>query len=168
MYTTSTLSSNRHVTLCDAPGFWLASLPLMIESAESNRLTLVKARSTWVITSKTSPTNPIEPLDQVNTPLWSTLGQRHGQTPLKTLTLVNVFRNFCRVLQNPPKHIKIYLYESCPACWGTQLSCGLAFQILSGKRWKTCSKVSTSCSWQLSGIQSWQALPAKSIEKNTI
>jgi hypothetical protein len=54
----------------------------MTESAESNLLTLVKPRSTWVITSKTSPTNPIEPLDQVNTPLWSTLGQRHGQPRL--------------------------------------------------------------------------------------
>jgi hypothetical protein len=34
----------------------------MTESAESNRPTLVKPRSTWDITSKTSPTNPIEPL----------------------------------------------------------------------------------------------------------
>jgi hypothetical protein len=40
----------------------------MTESAESNLLTLVKPKSTWVITSKTSPTNPIEPLDQVSTP----------------------------------------------------------------------------------------------------
>jgi hypothetical protein len=55
----------------------------MTESAESNRPTLVKPRSTWVITSKTSPVNPIEPLDQVYTHPWSTLGQRHDQTPLK-------------------------------------------------------------------------------------
>jgi hypothetical protein len=55
----------------------------MTESAESNRPTLVKPRSTWVITSKTSPMNPIEPLDQVYTHPWSTLGQRHGQTPLE-------------------------------------------------------------------------------------
>jgi hypothetical protein len=34
----------------------------MTESAESNRPTLVKPRSTWVITSKTSPMSPIEPL----------------------------------------------------------------------------------------------------------
>jgi hypothetical protein len=34
----------------------------MTESAELNRPTLVKPRSTWVITSKTSPMNPIEPL----------------------------------------------------------------------------------------------------------
>jgi hypothetical protein len=34
----------------------------MAESAESNRPTRVKPRSTWVITSKTSPMNPIEPL----------------------------------------------------------------------------------------------------------
>jgi hypothetical protein len=54
----------------------------MTESAESNRPTVVKPRSTWVITSKTSPMNPIEPLDQVYTHPWSTLGQRHGQTPL--------------------------------------------------------------------------------------
>jgi hypothetical protein len=54
----------------------------MTESAGSNRLTLVKPRSTWVITSKTSPMNPIEPLDQAYTYPWSTLGQRHGHTPL--------------------------------------------------------------------------------------
>jgi hypothetical protein len=40
----------------------------MTESAESNRLTLVKPRSTWVITSKTEPTTPNDPLDQVKTP----------------------------------------------------------------------------------------------------
>jgi hypothetical protein len=68
---------------CDAPDFSLASLTLTTESAESNRLTLVKPRSTWVITSKTETTTPIDTLDHVNTHLWSTLGQRHGQTPLK-------------------------------------------------------------------------------------
>jgi hypothetical protein len=55
----------------------------MTKSVESNQLTLVKPRSTWVITSKAELEKPIEPLDQVNTPLWSTLGQRHGQNPLK-------------------------------------------------------------------------------------
>jgi hypothetical protein len=55
----------------------------MAKSTESNRPTVVKPKSTWVITSKTSPMNPIEPLDQVYTHPWSTLGQRHGQTPLK-------------------------------------------------------------------------------------
>jgi hypothetical protein len=54
----------------------------MTGSAESNRPTLVKPRSTWVITSKTSPMNPIRPLDQVYAHPWSTLGQRHGQTRL--------------------------------------------------------------------------------------
>jgi hypothetical protein len=34
----------------------------MAESAESNRLTLVKPRSTWVITSKTEPTTLSDPL----------------------------------------------------------------------------------------------------------
>jgi hypothetical protein len=52
----------------------------MTGSAESNRPTLVNPRSTWVITSKTSPMNSSEPLDQVCTRPWSTLGQRHGRT----------------------------------------------------------------------------------------
>jgi hypothetical protein len=52
-----------NLVLSDSPGFYLASLVLMAESAESNRLTHVKPRSTWVITSKTSPMNPSEPLD---------------------------------------------------------------------------------------------------------
>jgi hypothetical protein len=43
------------------------SLTLITESAESNRLTLVKPRSTWVITSKTKPTTPNDPLDHVKT-----------------------------------------------------------------------------------------------------
>jgi hypothetical protein len=73
----------------------------------------------------------------------------------------------CRVLQNSPKHFKIYLYESCPSCWGTQLSCRLAFQILGGNWWKTRSTDSTSCSQGQAGIQSWHDVPAKSIEKNT-
>jgi hypothetical protein len=34
----------------------------MTGSAESNLPTMVKPKSTWVITSKTSPMNPIEPL----------------------------------------------------------------------------------------------------------
>jgi hypothetical protein len=34
----------------------------MAESAESNRPTAVKPRSTWAITSKTSPMNPMNPL----------------------------------------------------------------------------------------------------------
>jgi hypothetical protein len=59
----------------------------MTESAQRNRLTLVKPRSTWVITSKTPPANPIEPLNQVNTHLWSTLGQRHGRV-VRSTTLV--------------------------------------------------------------------------------
>jgi hypothetical protein len=140
----------------------------MAESAESNRLTLVKPRSTWDITSKTSPTTPSDPLDQVDTPWWSTLGQRPSQNPLKTLTSVNVFRNFCRVLQISPKHFKIYQCESCPVCWGTQLSCRLAFQILSRNWWKTWSAVSISCSPEYGDIQSLAAFYAKSVERNTL
>jgi hypothetical protein len=58
---------------------------LMTQSAESNLLTLVKPRSTLAITSKISSTIPSDPLDQVNTNLWSNLGKRHGQTLLKPL-----------------------------------------------------------------------------------
>jgi hypothetical protein len=54
----------------------------MTGSAESNLPTMVKPRSTWVITSKTSPMNPNEPLDQAYTHPWPTRGQRHGQTRL--------------------------------------------------------------------------------------
>jgi hypothetical protein len=43
------------------------------------------------------------------------------------------FWNFCRVLQISPKHFKFYQYKSFPVFRGTQLSCWMAFQILSGK-----------------------------------
>jgi hypothetical protein len=49
---------------------------------------------------------------------------------------LNVFRNFCHVLQNSPKHFKISQYENCPNFRGTQLSCWMAFLILSGKKVK--------------------------------
>jgi hypothetical protein len=58
---------------CDAPGFQPELLTLM---SRSTMLTLVKRRSTWAITSKTSPTNPNDRFGQP----WSAL----GQTPLKT------------------------------------------------------------------------------------
>jgi hypothetical protein len=61
----------------------LRKLTLMTKSAESNPLTFVKPRSTWVLTTKTSPTNPNDHLDRVHTHLWSTLGQSHGQTTSK-------------------------------------------------------------------------------------
>jgi hypothetical protein len=41
----------------------------MTGPAESNLPTMVKPRSTGVITPKTSPLNPIEPLDQAYTPM---------------------------------------------------------------------------------------------------
>jgi hypothetical protein len=59
------------ISSCDAPGFSAGYLTLMIRSTE---LTLVKRRSTWAITSKTSPTTP-------NHTPWST----HGQGWVKTL-----------------------------------------------------------------------------------
>jgi hypothetical protein len=46
----------------------------------STLLTVVKSRSTWVLTLKTSPTNPNDPIDQVHTHVWSNFGQIHGQT----------------------------------------------------------------------------------------
>jgi hypothetical protein len=36
-------------------------------NSQSTLLTVVKSRSTWVLTSKTSPTNPNDPIDQANT-----------------------------------------------------------------------------------------------------
>jgi hypothetical protein len=44
----------------------------------------------------------------------------------------------------------------------------MAFSILSGKGWKAWSTDSTSCSLTQVGIQSWQAVSEKSVEKNTI
>jgi hypothetical protein len=66
-----TVWSGKVVAICDAPGFQLGSLTLMIRSIV---LTLVKRRSTWAITSKTSPTIP-------NDTPWST----HGQGLVNTL-----------------------------------------------------------------------------------
>jgi hypothetical protein len=39
-------------------------------NSRSNLLTVVKSRSTWVLTSKTSSNNPYNPVDQVNTYVW--------------------------------------------------------------------------------------------------
>jgi hypothetical protein len=44
----------------------------------------------------------------------------------------------------------------------------MAFQILSGKGWKTWSTASNSYSSKQSGIQSLAAICAKTVEKNTI
>jgi hypothetical protein len=40
----------------------------MAESDESNRPTAVKPGSTWVVTSKTEPTTPIDPLNKSTHP----------------------------------------------------------------------------------------------------
>jgi hypothetical protein len=101
---------------CDAPSFQSGSLTLMIRTTE---LTLVKRRSTWAITSKTSPMTP-------NDPFWSTLvnpWSNPTQNPLNTPLPSSVSRNFCRVLQISPKHFKISQCKSCVFCRGTQLSC---------------------------------------------
>jgi hypothetical protein len=88
--------------------------------------------------------------------------------PTSPLVFIAICRNFCRVFQNSPKHFKIYLHKSCSSCWGTQLSCRLAFQIWRGEAWKTCSKVSIYCSRTQADIQSWQLFLANSVEKNPI
>jgi hypothetical protein len=88
---------------------------LMTESTESNLLTLVKPWSTWIITSKTLLTISNDPLDQVNTHLWSKV----RSNPTETLTSLKVIRNLCRVLQISPKHFKISQYKSCPVFRGT-------------------------------------------------
>jgi hypothetical protein len=137
----------------------------MTESAESNRLTLVKPRSTWVITSKTEPTTPIDPPWPSQHTLVVNPWSKARSNPTKTLMSMNVLRNFCRVLQISSKHFKISQYESCSVCRGTQLSCRLAFQILSGKERKTWSTVSICYSPECGGIQSLTAICAKSIEK---
>jgi hypothetical protein len=108
---------------------------LMTESTESKPVELVKHWSTWVITSKTSPTVTNDPLDQVNTHSWSTHGQNPGHTPLP----LSILQNFCRVLQISPKHFKISQYKSCPVFRGTQLCFWVAFQIWSVKGRKTWS-----------------------------
>jgi hypothetical protein len=139
----------------------------MAESAESNRPTLVKPRSTWGITSKTSPMNPIEPLDQVYTHPWSTLGQRRGPTRLnlshrrmspETFAAFSKFHlntsksTFMKVVHLVEGHT---FYVDCISNFGW-------------KRGKTWSTVSISCFPKQGDIQSWQDVPAKSVEKNIV
>jgi hypothetical protein len=139
----------------------------MVESAESNRLTLVKPRSTWVITSKTEPTTLSDPLTK-STHFDGQPMVKDTVKPRLNHDVGECLSNSCRVLQISPKHFKIHQYENCPVCQGTQLSCRLAFQILGGKGGKTWSTVSISCSPKQSDIRSLAAICAKSVEKNTI
>jgi hypothetical protein len=107
------LNRQRH---CDAPGFQSGLLTLMNWSTV---LTWVKRRSTWAITSKTSPTTP-------NDPFWSTLvnpWSNPTQNPLNTPLPSSVSRYFCRVLQISPKYFKVSQCKSCVFCRGTQLLC---------------------------------------------
>jgi hypothetical protein len=55
---------------------------------------LVKPWSTWVITSKTSPTITSDPLNQVHTPLWSNPSQPLVKTSVKPLCLRTSSRTF--------------------------------------------------------------------------
>jgi hypothetical protein len=50
----------------------------------STQPTVVKSQSTWVPTSKNSPTNSNDTIDQVDTHVWSTHGQslvKHHSNP---------------------------------------------------------------------------------------
>jgi hypothetical protein len=56
---------------------------LINPNRRSTRLTVVKSRSTWVLTPKNSPTNSKDTFDLVDTHVGPTHGQRLCQTPLK-------------------------------------------------------------------------------------
>jgi hypothetical protein len=105
-----------HLPFCDTPGFQPGSLTLM---NRPTKLTLVKRRSTWAITSKTSPMTPNDPFWSTLVNPWSNPTQNPLNTPLPSL----VSHNFCRILQISPKHFKISQCKSCVFCRGTQLSC---------------------------------------------
>jgi hypothetical protein len=123
------MSRERKLQKCDAPGFQPGLLTLMIWSTV---LTLVKRRSTWAITSKTSPMTP-------NDTLWSTIvtpWSKPYPKPLNPFWPSSVSRNFCSVLQISPKHFKISQCESCVFCRGTQISCWVALLVWSGNGWK--------------------------------
>jgi hypothetical protein len=132
---------------CDAPGLQPGLLTLM---SRSTVLTLVKWRSTWAITSKTSPTSS-------NDPLWSISGQGLVKTlvkPLKHPLTFYVSRNFCTVLQISPKHFKISQCKSYVFCRGTQLSCWVAFLVWSVNWWKMQVNASRHYSLELRFLQS--------------
>jgi hypothetical protein len=71
----------------------------MAESAKSNRLTLVKPRSTWTITSKTEPTIPNDPLGQVKT----TCGQTWVKDTVKPRLNPDVGECLLELLPRSPK-----------------------------------------------------------------
>jgi hypothetical protein len=61
--------------------------------------------------------------------------------PTQTLVTLDVFWNFCRVLQISPKHLKIYRYKSCAELPGTHFIFRMALLVLSGKGFKLPRKV---------------------------
>jgi hypothetical protein len=149
-----------HDTNCDAPGFRPGWLALM---SRSSVLTLVKRRSTWAITSKTSPTNP-------NDSFWSTivhLGQNPTQKPLTPCWPINVSRNFCRVLQIVPRHFKFSQYKSCVFCWGTHFSCWVAL-LVGSAWWKVQVNACRHYSREPRDSASWHPICTKTTEKKAI
>jgi hypothetical protein len=143
------------------PGFQSGLLTL---TNRSTALTLVKRRSTWAITSKTSSTIP-------NDTPWSTSDQGLVKTlvkPLEHPISLSVSRNFCRVLQISPKHFKISQCKSCVFCRGTQLSCWVEFEIWSLNRWKTQVNSQGYYSSAPRKLPTWHAICAQLVDKKAI
>jgi hypothetical protein len=98
-------SGRRH---CDVPGFRPGLLTLMIRSTE---LTLVERRSTWVITSKTSPITPNDPFGQQGQPLVKTLVKNHLNTLCPSMS-PGTFAAFSKFHLNTSKYpnVKVVYY----------------------------------------------------------
>jgi hypothetical protein len=143
---------------CDAPGFQPELLTLM---SRSTVLTLVKRRSTWAITSKTSQIIP-------NDAPWSTHGHGLVKTlvkPLEPFWPTSVSRYFCLVLQISPKHFKLSQYKSCVFCRGTQLSCWVALLVWSANWWKMQVNACRHYSLEPSFLPCSTACSAKFVEQ---
>jgi hypothetical protein len=137
----------------------------MTESAESYRPTMVKLRSTWVITSKTLPVNPIEPLDQVSSHPWSTLGQRHGQTPLKSSCRrmsSGTFFSFSKFHLNTSNSTKIKVVQFFEE-HNFRVGWHFKFRAENGENLVNCS---FHCSTALCRTPTLLGVPAQTVEKN--
>jgi hypothetical protein len=96
------------------PDFLLIEYPLRVldlKERKTRRQTVRMYKIQWSHHTKEEATWETE--EYLNTKYPGFLQSRNREFLLVTL---DVLRNFCRVLQNSPKHLKIYLYESCPVC----------------------------------------------------
>jgi hypothetical protein len=96
------------------PDFLLIEYPLRVldlKERKTRRQTIRMYKIQWSHHTKEEATWETE--EYLNTKYPGFLQSRNREFLLVTL---DVLRNFCRVLQNSPKHLKIYLYESCPVC----------------------------------------------------